>query len=170
VSERDALAGRADALRRSFDASFAAPAGTAERAAEQLLAITIGDAGQAFWLADIAAIVVDRAITRLTGPVPELLGIIGLRGSLIPVFDLPALLGAVDRGPRRWLVVTAGVPRVGLAFARFDGHLRVPHTAIAVDPTSGGQIVDAGGVARPIVRVAALVALLAGRGGVEPAP
>jgi chemotaxis signal transduction protein len=156
-----ALSARAVELRRGFDASFAAAASTGTAAGEAVLAIAVGDRPYAIRLADIAELVVDRPITPLAGPVPELLGIIGLRGTLLPAFDLPALLGEVDRAPRRWLVVTGAAPRLALAFSRMDGHVRVPADAISRDPTTGREVVTIDGAMRPVIEVSLLAARLA---------
>jgi chemotaxis signal transduction protein len=158
-----ALSARAAELRRGFDASFAAAASTGVAAGEALLAIAVGDRPHAIRLADIAELVTGRPITPLTGPVPELLGIIGLRGTLLPAFDLPALLGEVDPAPRRWLVVTAAAPRLALAFSRMDGHVQVPAGAIARDSSTGSEVVTIDGAMRPIIEVAALAARLGQR-------
>jgi chemotaxis signal transduction protein len=158
-----ALSARAAEMRQGFDASFAAAARTGETASEALLAIAVGDRPRAIRLADIAELVTGRPITPLAGPVPELLGIIGLRGTLVPTFDLAALLGEADRAPRRWLVVTAAAPRFALAFSRMDGHVQVPAAAIARDPATGREVVTVDGVLRPLIEVAALAARLAQR-------
>jgi purine-binding chemotaxis protein CheW len=170
VTESAALVARAAELRRGFDASFAAAATTGVASGEALLAIGVGERPHAVRLADIAELVVDRPVTPLAGPVPELLGIIGLRGALLPAFDLLALLGVSDRAPRRWLVVTAAAPRIALAFTRMDGHARVAAGAIARDPTSGREVVELAGAMRPVVEIAALVQRLAGPGARAEAP
>ena len=71
-----------------------------------------GGAPFAFRLAEIAGVAVDRKLTSLPSPVPELLGLAGLRGRLVPVYSLTALLGGTPEGTAgRWLVLDCGRSR-----------------------------------------------------------
>lgn len=138
------LAGRAAELRRRFDRSFAEPPRGRPAATVDLLAIRLGGEPCALPLAAVAGLFADKKFTRLPQAVPECLGIAGFRGSVVPVYDLRALLGGGAGGaPPRWLVVAAGSP-VALAFDAFDGHLRMPLDALA--PLRPGES------ARPHVR------------------
>jgi chemotaxis signal transduction protein len=67
------------------------------------------------------------------GPLPELLGIVGLRGAIVPVYDLRLLLGHTPAGPPRWLVLAAG-GQVALAFDHLEGHIVVAADAIVAEP------------------------------------
>ena len=117
----------AEELRRAFDRSFAEPPAPPAPPLEELLAIGLGDAPFALRLRDIAGLHADRAITAVPSPLPELLGIARFRSALVPVYDLRALLdqGRAEKNPRWTALVAAGPHLVGLAFERFDGHLRV---------------------------------------------
>ncbi|MET0425771.1 MAG: chemotaxis protein CheW, partial [Actinoplanes sp.] len=79
----------------------------------------------------------DRPVTPLPGPLPALLGLVGFAGSVMPVYDLAALLGHPIAERPRWLVLTTGTPPLGLAFHELDGHVQVPAAAIIGE--SGGQ-------------------------------
>lgn len=141
-------AGSAAQLRHDFDQSFAQAPQEAPEAAgsEDYLAIRLGADPHALRLAEIASLAPLAALTRVPGPCPELLGLIGSRGRLVPVYDLRALLGyAAPALPRqapggppgtqglpRWQVVLAAQP-VALAFDGFEGHLRLPRQAAAAD-------------------------------------
>ena len=57
-------------------------------------------------------------------PVPELVGMVGIRGTVFPVYDLGMLLGCPRAAAPRWLVVAAAGP-IALAFGAFDGYLSV---------------------------------------------
>jgi purine-binding chemotaxis protein CheW len=81
----------------------------------------------------MSGLVADRAVTRLPGSPPDLLGVVGLRGHLVPVYDLALVLSRprpATAAPR-WLVLAAGTPALALAVDDVDGHLRVPRDAIA---------------------------------------
>jgi purine-binding chemotaxis protein CheW len=112
-------------LRQEFDQSFAQPPQQAAGATEDYLAIRLGADPHALRLSEIASLAPLAAPTRVPGPCPELLGLTGFRGRLVPVYDLCALLGYASPALPRWRVVLAARP-VALAFDGFEGHLRLP--------------------------------------------
>jgi chemotaxis signal transduction protein len=140
MSEVPVAGTRLDELRRTFDQSFAAP--PAERPEEQveLLALRLADHPYAVRLLDVAGMVRGTKVVPLPPGVPELLGLAGLRGGLVPVFGLAALLGHPEPPePPRWMLVCGGEDPIALAFHDFEGHLRLPKSALHADAdrTSG---------------------------------
>ena len=136
-------AGRALALRQAFDDTFADAAATDPAPLDDLLAIRINGRGFALRLSEVSGLFVDRGVTRLPTTVPELLGIMTVRGALVPVYDLAALLGWPASTQPRWLVIATGT-RVGFAFDQLDGHLRIPRQSIiARDDASALRHADA---------------------------
>lgn len=130
------LADRAAALRHAFDQSFAESVRIDTTPTEDLLAIHVGPEACALRLSEIAGLFAGKKITRVPGRTAALLGIAGFRGAIVPVYDLPALLGHPMAGTPRWLVVASAAP-VALAFAALDGHLRVSRDAIV--PCDAGE-------------------------------
>lgn len=116
---------RAQILRREFDASFIAMPRLHGGTQQAFLAIATGATGWALRLDDLAGIHRARHVTPLPGAPRDLLGIANLRGTVIPVYDLRALL-SVDGGDATpaWIAVTAPPLQLGLAFDRFDGYVR----------------------------------------------
>lgn len=162
MTGKGVLAERAAMLRRAFDRSFAEAPSARSTLVEDLLAIRIGSNAYAVRLAEITGLFADKQVTPVPSPVPELLGIVGFRGAVTPVYDLRALLGHRGSGVPRWIVVAAALP-VGLAFDHFEGHLRVPRDAIAAtagEPGARGEVVR-GDPTRPIVAIPALLDTLA---------
>lgn len=151
---------RAAALRHAFDRSFAEPPPPAATACEDLLAIRVAGEPYALRLRDITGLLTTRKVVPVPAATPHLLGLAGVRGDLVPVFDLGALLG---RGalaePPRWLALCGVDDRIALAFAEFEGHLRVPQDALRPqDPRDAGPRHVEGVVrtdlgARPVVAV-----------------
>lgn len=156
---------RAAELRRHFDRSFAEAPRMEVPRVEDLLALNVRGDPYAVRVSDIVALVADKTMTPLPGPLPELAGIVGFRGATVPVYDLGALLGYGERGALRWLVILAAVP-LGLAFDRFDGHLRVARDAIVEEQSSATrrrhvrEVVRSGDMRYPIVDVGFLLRMV----------
>lgn len=162
----DPAPGSARALREAFDASFAAPARTLRQEGTALLAIRVAGEPFALPVHEIAGLLPARRIVPVPGRRPELVGICGLRGAVVPVYALSRLLGLDDDGePPRWFVLGAAGPaadRVALAFSTFEGHLVVP--AAALDRASAGDagrhvaaVARLASGARPVLGVASLL-------------
>jgi chemotaxis signal transduction protein len=152
---------QAGELRRAFDLSFAEAPPTAIGAVENLVEIRLGATRYALRLTEIAGLFADVRITPVPTTVPELLGIGGLRGSILPVYDLQALLGYPAGTELRWLAIASAMP-VGLAFAAFERQVSVRAGAVVPHAAGGamrhvGEVVHFEGVARPILSVASVL-------------
>lgn len=161
---------RAAALRAEFDQSFgverSAPVGTLV----ELLAIRVAGHSYALRLSEVGLIAVDRRITRLPSPQPALTGLCTVRGHVVAVYDLGAILGHARTGSPRWVMQASRSEPIALAFEAFEGQLRIDAAQIATHGPGRAlvhQVVDAGGPARPIVDVAAVVAEIEQRIGPE---
>ncbi|HEY8088280.1 MAG TPA: chemotaxis protein CheW [Polyangiaceae bacterium] len=167
MTAKGGLAGRATELRRSFDRSFADPPRAAVAVLEDLLTIRVAGDPYALCLAECAGLFADRKVTPLPTTVPELLGLAGSRGALVPVYDLGALLGYPRDASRRWLVTTAGSAVVGLAFDEFEAHVRIDHDAVAEDDSPARRHADRVAHlpdgARRVLRVASILDSIDGR-------
>lgn len=123
MSESGALSERAEQMRLAFDRSFAEPIVEARPATVDFVSIRLGGEAYAVRMADIVSLRAGVSITPCPSALPELLGIVGLRGVLVPVYDLAALLGHPPSGGR-WLVL-AGGGALAFAFDEFDDHFRI---------------------------------------------
>jgi len=113
---------RADELREAFDRGFAEAPAVAAGAGYELLRIELAGESYVVPLADVTSLHVDLRIVPVPATVPTLLGVIALRGAILAVYDLRALLGLATARPPRWIVVAKAI---GFAFDGFAGHLRV---------------------------------------------
>lgn len=153
----------AETLRLSFDRSFAARPSIVESASSDMLAIRIGGDPYALRLAELAAVHVDRVIVQLPSPLPELLGLAALRGTLVPIYDLGALIGYSREGATRWIAITRPPRMIGLAFEIYERHVRVAaENVVAVASLDSTRCIrdvvnDSAGVARPILDIASLI-------------
>lgn len=159
---------KASDLRKAFDRAFAEPPPPEAEAAADYLGIRIGVTGYAVALSEIGAVFADKKIAPLPSSASELLGVAGVRGDIVPVFSLGALLGQAGGDDRpRWLVLAKG-GRAGFAFDALDGHLRIPLARIAPVANPKGFVqanAVTGKEARPIVSIASLMEHLEHRAG-----
>jgi chemotaxis signal transduction protein len=161
----------ARALRREFDAGFASPAERPRAEQEELLAIRAGGAAMALRARQIVRLAAELPIVPMPSPVEGFIGLTGLRGEVVPVYDLATLLGRRAPTEPRWLAVCGERMRAALAFEAFEGHLRVGLGAVSSPPEASpltDQLVRLGDGDRPIVDLSAVLALIARRCGVEP--
>ncbi|MBI4869746.1 MAG: chemotaxis protein CheW [Candidatus Wallbacteria bacterium] len=102
-----------------------------------------------------------RSVVRLPSTRRELLGICGLRGALVPVFDLSALLGLeADMPSASWCLLAGGNYLVGFAFERLDGYVRARDGSVVPAPAATHcvtQLLRHDGGARPLIALRALV-------------
>lgn len=165
------------ALRREFDESFAQAPRLEREPLEGLLAVRLGGDPYAIRVSEIGGIHADRRIMPLPTPVPELLGVAGLRGQIAPVYDLAALLGYARASSPRWLILLRGASQqscVALAFDTFERHFSVPLRHIvcasgarAAHPFSAqvhlADVVSTDDVVRPIIALPSLLQDIQGR-------
>lgn len=126
-------------LRAAFDASFAeAPPRPADDV--PLLEVEVGEDVLAVPLTGLAAVVERAPIASLPGAPPSVLGLAGVRGELLSVHSLAALLGRTDhREGSRPLLVVHGTDQAALAVDRVRGLVRLPRASL---PAAGaGRLV-----------------------------
>jgi chemotaxis signal transduction protein len=157
---------RASALRQAFDHGFVEPpsvGGSGDR--EDFLAIRVGRTALAIRLSEIGGLYAGKRIRTLPGG-GTMLGLAGFRGAVLPVYDLGLLLGSPADAVPRWLITAAKDP-VAFAFTHFDGHFRLshedilPHQADAPKQSFIHEIARGSGIARPIVTISSVVAVIA---------
>lgn len=129
MNEHDVLSPLAD-WRRAFDQTFSAPPPEARADRVSLLAISTGGLPCALRLAELAGLEAPRRVVPLPDGPPGLLGACGIRGRLVPVFDLGLLLGAAGGEAPRWLALHGEDEPVGLAFETLEGFLQPARAAI----------------------------------------
>jgi purine-binding chemotaxis protein CheW len=113
----DDVHGRLAELRSAFDAAFAAPGVEPQHEWVEFLVIVAGGQRYALRLAELAGLQVDRKVVPVPVDGPALLGLCSVRGHLVPVFDLAALLGTrVPPASPRWIALHRDTEVIGLAF------------------------------------------------------
>jgi chemotaxis signal transduction protein len=160
-----ALLQRVAELRRSFDESFAKSHVLAASASVDLLVLRVERQLYAVRLSQIAGFQVAKKIVALPSPISELRGLIALRGTLIPVYDLGALLGHPSSRTPATLVLAKQAP-IAFALDAFDHHLRVERESIARSASAVDfvrEVVRTDEIARPILDLDAVVSAVKAR-------
>ena len=165
-------ADRAAELRRQFDRAFAAARPPDPPPSEDLLAIRLGGETFALRLAEVAGVFAGLPVTPIPGQEPPLCGIAGLRGELIPVYDLAAIFGhpPIEPVSVRWLA-RAAAATAAFAVTGIDGTRRVPRDAViahrdgADDRHPVRGFVRTGDLACPVIALDAVIATIRPRAG-----
>jgi chemotaxis signal transduction protein len=157
----------AAALRSLFDESFTVAAVSTSERLEGLLAIRVGADPYVLCLSQIAGLYADRRVVAVPSPVAQLLGIVGLRGMMAPVYDLAALLHYTPAASPRWMVLASGPQPVGFAFESFEAHVQVARASLVNDEEQAASAITTrqhvrgnvrvAGALRPIIHIASLV-------------
>lgn len=148
-------------LRRSFDRARAIPFSLgSDQDAENLLAIRVSGDAYAIRVNEIAGLATGRKIVPIPSPIPELVGLAGIRGTLVPAYSLDALLGyAAEAEQPRWLALCGTQECFALAFHEFEGYLRTSRKDLyPVEQKDAArmhvkEIVRVTGTVRPVVSV-----------------
>ncbi|MGC4087655.1 MAG: chemotaxis protein CheW [Polyangiaceae bacterium] len=162
----------AERLRVEFDAAFAREVELERPAHEDLLTFQVAATRYAVKSRDVRALLPTPKLARVPSDQAQLLGVGGVRGELIPVFDLGLLLGhpaASELG--RWSLLVGAQHPLGLTFQVFERHERVALTAISSASDGGAlgnfteHVVRIADSIVPIIAVAKLVQALEGQDG-----
>lgn len=149
-------------LRAEFDATFARPPAGELEATEDLLRIRAGGRALAIRIHELAVVMRCPRLTALPSACPSLAGIAALRGLLVAVFDVDALL---RRGPAResaapgWFVQTKAEPTVALRFDEVIGYERVPRSSFGT-AEDARDIVRIEGVSVAVLRISRMLEAL----------
>jgi purine-binding chemotaxis protein CheW len=158
-------------IRHLFDSSFAAPEQSGRSAVEHMLAVQVGGERLAVPVAQLSGLTLAQGtILPVPSSVPELLGITGVSGVVVPVFSLAALLGiARSSSPCRWLMLCGGRQQaIALAVDLVEGHMAVPADGILARGDNAAshikQAVRDGDILRGVVDLALLVEQIKAKG------
>ena len=127
-----------DDLKRAFDLTFQQP--LVERAQElvHLLIVRIGTARFALKVADLAGLARAQTVVPLPGADAGLLGIAGLKGRMVALYSLAAMIGSPELSTEqnRWMVLCRCEKEIALAFTAVTGTMMVPRAELS--PVSSG--------------------------------
>ena len=144
-------------LRQAFDQVFSLPPPAEVASVESLIAIRVAGKAFAMQLRQIAGLARVRRIVPLPSRIPELLGIAGIRGAIVPVWNLADLLGLEARPENiHWLVLAKTEAVVAFGFEEFEAQVEIAGEAMYREPDAGeggGLLARLEGGVRPVVDV-----------------
>ena len=154
-------------LRAAFDRSFALPPEEGSGGSlVDAVDLRAGDDRYLVRMSDFSAMDrVDRVVP-LPAQRKEFLGVAGVRGAVVPVYSLAALLG--DGGAREdstWVLLCQTPAHLGLSFNRFEGFRRIPSSEIGSDRGSGKHALgfaSIDGTALPILDIRSILGEILG--------
>jgi chemotaxis signal transduction protein len=134
--ETDAL--NFEDMKKSFDRTFQEP--LVERAQElvHLLIVRIGTPRFALRVADLAGLARAQTVAPIPGANSELLGLVGLKGRMVAIYSLAAMIGSPEASTEqnRWMVLCRCEREIALAFTAVTGTMMVPRAEL--NPVSPG--------------------------------
>jgi chemotaxis signal transduction protein len=161
------VAAKAAELRNAFDRARALPfLSEVREQSENLLALRVSGDAFAIRLSEISGLATDRKIVAVPSPIPELLGVAAIRGRLVPVYSLAALLGySAPAAQGRWLVLCGTEEPVGLAISDFEGYVRVPLSQVYAAEQKDGSahvkhVVRTADTVRDVVSIPHLIEII----------
>jgi chemotaxis signal transduction protein len=131
MNEASVTGNKAAELRQAFDLSFAVPPPQTSQEIENLLSIRVAGDPYAIRLCEIGGIVTGRKVIAIPAAALDFLGLVGIRGGIVPVFGLASILGYSEPPESlRWMIRCGIDDPVALAFSDFDGYLRLPKSCL----------------------------------------
>lgn len=158
------VADRVQRWRTDFDRAFAEPRRTASADGEDFLGLLLGGRVHAVRLAELAALQGWQEPAPYPLAPATLLGLIGHRDRVLPLFDLQALLGLGRAASPAWQLIMRDRP-LALAVDGFDGQWRLPAAAVTRAAAAGtdaapAELLRCADGLRPLIRLAAVAARL----------
>lgn len=162
---------RVAGLRRAFDQTFAARPPEPSKGHVNLLALRVGGDPCVVFLRDISGILRAPRIASVPGAPADVIGVAGVRGSLVPVFALASLLGQAVQEPPRWLLMCEVDEPLAFAVPAIDGYLQLPesrlhtHAHPADERPHVSQVAETDAGIRPVINIAHIVTGIRARVG-----
>lgn len=139
-------------LRREFDHSFSRPRSGEVRKTEWVVVLGLGGGRVAVRIDQLGAIHSGRKVVQVPSENAALVGLAGVRGRVVPVFDLASLLGLGRSPPQwRWLAVASLSVPAGFSFERLELQAEIElGTELVTLPDGVIPVVDLRAVLSPV--------------------
>jgi chemotaxis signal transduction protein len=120
----------------------------------------------------MAGLAASPRIIPVPSTVAELLGIMAIRGVVIPVYSLAEILGyGKDHDPMRWVSLFGTHQPLGFTFESLEGYVRIPSADLWISEEMKVarkhvcQVARIGTLTRPVVSLASAAQTIKGQAG-----
>ncbi len=120
-------------MRQSFDQSFAEKPQPETTPGEPYILIGVSKARLAIKTSEVLSIESHKPVLSLPGHSNFFIGLTGIKGKLIPLYNLKSILGHESERKDElchWLAVVGGTSPLALAFQNFEGSVRIPESDV----------------------------------------
>ena len=114
-----------------------------ETTSHQLVVFSLGSEEYALPIGAVHEIIRFSEPRSVASEVPWIRGVIGLRGKIIPIFDLAARMGLEPSEPGKIVIVSSGVGQVGVMVDEVEEVLTVTSDQLEDVPTANSESIDA---------------------------
>ena len=116
-----------------------------DTATQQLVVFSLGSEEYALPIGAVHEIIRYSEPRTVASSVPWIRGVIGLRGKIIPIFDLAARLGLEPTGtePGKIVIVSGGASQVGVMVDDVDQVVTLGSEQLEDVPTAGADSIEA---------------------------
>ncbi len=114
-----------------------------ETTSNQLVVFSLGSEEYALPIGTVHEIIRFTEPRSVASEVPWIRGVIGLRGKIIPIFDLAARLGLEPSEPGKIVIVSSGAGQVGVMVDEVEEVLTVEDEQLEAVPTAHSESIEA---------------------------
>ena len=114
-----------------------------ETTSHQLVVFSLGSEEYALPIGAVHEIIRFSEPRSVASEVPWIRGVIGLRGKIIPIFDLASRMGLEPSEPGKIVIVSSGAGQVGVMVGEVDEVLTVTSDQLEEVPTANSEAIEA---------------------------
>ena len=114
-----------------------------ETTSHQLVVFSLGSEEYALPIGSVHEIIRFSEPRSVASEVPWVRGVIGLRGKIIPIFDLAARMGLEPSEPGKIVIVSSGTGQVGVMVDEVEEVLTVTSEQLEDVPTANSDSIEA---------------------------
>ncbi|HKG67173.1 MAG TPA: chemotaxis protein CheW [Solirubrobacteraceae bacterium] len=114
-----------------------------ETTSHQLVVFSLGSEEYALPIGSVHEIIRFSEPRSVASEVPWIRGVIGLRGKIIPIFDLAARMGLEPSEPGKIVIVSSGTGQVGVMVDEVEEVLTVTSEQLEDVPTANSDSIEA---------------------------
>jgi purine-binding chemotaxis protein CheW len=113
-----------------------------ETTSHQLVVFSLGSEEYALPIGAVHEIIRFSEPRSVASEVPWIRGVIGLRGKIIPIFDLAARMGLEPSEPGKIVIVSSGAGQVGVMVDEVEEVLTVTSEQLEAVPTANTESIE----------------------------